>query len=352
MHFFLLAFLGKLKCVAQAQTTRRLTRSNAVVKSSSLIFCFCLPVRSFHFHRYFPHCALSSSVTTIRGVPLHAILLLPLCHFWRSQSFPPTNQRWHERNRSLTCNILRYQEKHGRTRLLRPFHTLLHLLQKLHDFSSCFLCQVQGTFGWNPLHPTPVFALYNFDAFSRSPSFNLGNASSHSSMACLAYSVFPRHIDNALPILCSSPHNDLTKSYLLPSSGSVCTLNHLPHLSLMHLLHLFFLIFLLHVLQPFVPFMHGISPSCVGPCLLTILREQLRDPPTVLAFQIFHDGHPLLLLRLLLFCQLFLLALQTVQIVFPKQRENYRPAVFSPLSNFISLVFAYSSPFQRCYLCL
>ena len=58
-------------------------------------------------------------------------------HFWCSQGFPPTNQRWHERSRSLTCNIFRYQEEHRRTSLLRPFATLLHLLEKLHDLSSC-----------------------------------------------------------------------------------------------------------------------------------------------------------------------------------------------------------------------
>ena len=138
---------------------------------SSLFFCL----------QDFPHCALSSSVTTIRGVPLPAILLLPLCHFWRSQGFPPASQSWHERNRPFTCDILRNQEEHRRAGLLRPFFALHQLLQELHGFSSCLFCQVQGNFRVESVaHPTPVFTLYNLDAFSRSPSFNLGNTSSHS----------------------------------------------------------------------------------------------------------------------------------------------------------------------------
>ena len=102
---------------------------------------------------------------------MNTVLQLPLRHFWCSQGFPPTNQRWHERNRSLTCNILRSQEEHRRACLLRPSSTLLHLLQELHNFSSCFFCQVQGTLGWKPSHPTSVFALYTLETFSNSSRF-------------------------------------------------------------------------------------------------------------------------------------------------------------------------------------
>ena len=56
-------------------------------------------------------------ISTISSVPLNSIPLLPLHHFRSPQSFPPTYQRRHQRNRSLTCNILRNQEEHRRTSL-------------------------------------------------------------------------------------------------------------------------------------------------------------------------------------------------------------------------------------------
>ena len=70
------------------------------------ILCFC------YFHQHFPHCALSSSISTIHGVPIDSILLLLLRHFWCSQAFPATNQRWHECNRLLTRIVPRNQEEH------------------------------------------------------------------------------------------------------------------------------------------------------------------------------------------------------------------------------------------------
>ena len=36
-----------------------------------------------------------------------------------------------------------------------------------------------GILGWKPSHPSPVFALYIREAFSKSPSFSLGSASSY-----------------------------------------------------------------------------------------------------------------------------------------------------------------------------
>ena len=124
----------------------------------------------------------------------------------------------------------------------------------------------------------------------------------HRSMASPPRSAHFRHTVNALPILSSSPHNDLTTSrlpllssvsalllstllasyFLEKSSTAFCALNHLFHLSLMHLLHCSFFIFLLHVFQPFIPFLHGVLQSCMGLCFLTIFRKHLCDPPTVL----------------------------------------------------------------------
>ena len=56
----------------------------------------------------------------------------------------------------------------------------------------------KGTVGWNLSHPTPVFALYNLDAFSKSPSFNLGSASSHS--------LYSSSLRGLFCILCTSSH--------------------------------------------------------------------------------------------------------------------------------------------------
>ena len=35
---------------------------------SPSILCFCSSIKSLNFHQFFPHCALGSSISTIRGV--------------------------------------------------------------------------------------------------------------------------------------------------------------------------------------------------------------------------------------------------------------------------------------------
>ena len=168
------------------------------------IFCFCSSFKSLHFHQYFPHCALSSSISPVASVPINAILLLSLRHFWCSQGFPPTTQRRHERNRPLSRNIFRNQEEHRRASLLRPFTTLFHLLQELDNFSSRFVCQVQRNC-WveSVTSHSCFFALYNLDALSKSPSSNLGNASSHSFNSSFLHGLFLhiRHFLITLPML-------------------------------------------------------------------------------------------------------------------------------------------------------
>ena len=178
------------------------------------------------------------------------------------------------------------------------------------------------------------------------------------------------HTFVTLPMLCplsSSLHNDLTTSRLLllqylHSSSPRCWLGFFVEKSstaffvLDHLLQYFFFIFPLHVFQPFISFLHGVLPSCVGPCFLTIFRKHLRDPPPVLGihvsfrsnflFQIFHDGHPLLLLDLLLFCLLLLLALQSLQIVFSERGEKSRPTTPPTFLISVFLASSHSFPFQ------
>ena len=137
----------------------------------SLLFCFCLPIKSFHFHKNFPHCALISSVTTIRDVPIHAILLLPLCHFWRSQGFPPTSNVGISAIGLSLVTFFGIEKNIVVQACCCHFATLLHLHWKLHDFSSCFSCQIQGNFRVESVASHTISM-----PFSRSPSFNLGNA--------------------------------------------------------------------------------------------------------------------------------------------------------------------------------
>ena len=172
---------------------------------SPSILCCCSSIKSLHFHQYFPHCTLSSSSSPVDSVPINAMLLLPLRHFWCSQGFPHTNQRRRERSRPLTRNVLKNQEEHRRARLLRPFTTLFHLLQELDNFSSRFFCQVQKNF-WDGIRHIPLLflSLYNLDALSKSPSFILGNASSHSFNSSFLHG-FVLHILYfliTLPVLC------------------------------------------------------------------------------------------------------------------------------------------------------
>ena len=142
-----------MKCVAQAHTTRRLTRSNAFATSSTRATApkYSSPAPVFeplHLHQHFPNCLLSSSISAVNSVSINTILLLPLRHFWCPQGFPPAYQRGHQRNRPLTCNVLLHQEEHRRASLLRPFFTLFHLCVSFVKSS--------GTLGGNPSQPTPV----------------------------------------------------------------------------------------------------------------------------------------------------------------------------------------------------
>ena len=195
---------------------------------SSLCLCFRSCTKSLHF----PHCTLSSSVSTIGGVPMDAVLLLPLRHLRHSQSFPPTDQRWHQRNWPLTRDVFGNQQEHRGAGLLQPLATLLHLL-KNSTFSPFFsFVKSKGTFGWKPSHPTPVFALYNLDAFSQVTFFQPRQRF----LTFLQFIIppwlilhilcFPRHIANASAILAFSPHDDLTISRLvLPPSESALLLS-------------------------------------------------------------------------------------------------------------------------------
>ena len=113
----------------------------------SLVFFLGVFIKSFHFHYNFPPGLLGSSTPAICSIPLLTVLLLPLCHVWRPQCFPPPYQRRHQRNRPLTHDILRNQEEHRCACFLRLLATVLHFLHEFHNSSSRFFCQVQRNSG-------------------------------------------------------------------------------------------------------------------------------------------------------------------------------------------------------------
>ena len=76
----------------------------------SVISFSCTVIESVHLQQGLPHTACSSSIASIRGIPLNTILLLPFRNLWRSQGFPPTNHHNHKRNGTVVCKILRNQE--------------------------------------------------------------------------------------------------------------------------------------------------------------------------------------------------------------------------------------------------
>ena len=201
-----------LECLRKVQHERH----------SPSILCFCPSIKSFHFHQYFPHCTLSSSISPV----INAILLLPLCHFWCSQGFPPTINVGIS---GIGLSLVTFFgiKKNIVAGLLRPLATLLHFLQEFHHFSPGFFCQVQRNFRVESVASHSCFCLVQSRCPCPDRLLSISATLPHipptpnSSMACSAYSVFPRHIANTLPILSSSPHNDLTTSrLLLPASES------------------------------------------------------------------------------------------------------------------------------------
>ena len=286
--------LGKLRDVAQAQTTGRLTFARSRTKAQPLILCFCSSSKSLHFHQYFPHCTLSSSMSPVGGVALDAILLLPLPG--------AVNVGMSAIGLSLVTflgikkNIV-VQACCGHLPLCSTFsrNSTISLLGSF--------VKSKGTFGWNPSRPTPVSAVYNPDAFSRSHSFGLGEASSNFfnssfSKDCPPHFAHFRHTANALPILSSSPRNSLTTSFIflqyLHSSPPHCWLRYLVKKSSTAFLRSLFSppfadasppFFLFHLFSACVPAIHTISawcPShpCVGPCMLSHNLSQASPRPT------------------------------------------------------------------------
>ena len=144
----------------------------------SLIFFLCFVFESFHLQQNLPHCSLCSSISAICSVPLNKVFLVPFRHCWCSQSLPPTNQRWHERNRPLAREVLWDREEHLCARLLRTFASVFHLFQELHNFPS-HLPQIQGDSRVEAVASHPCLCLVQPRRFfSSSPSLSFGRTSS------------------------------------------------------------------------------------------------------------------------------------------------------------------------------
>ena len=172
------------------------------------------------------HSAFSSSIASILGIPLNSIFVLTFRNHWRSQSFPPTSHRKHERDGPLNRDILRNQEEHRCASLLRPSLTLFHLLQEFHHISLCFSRQIQRHFGMRTI-TTPLLSLPcnssppSQDHSLPSAYLRLNFSALHSSTVCPSDLTLPCRIANASPALSSSPHIWPTAWHLLlPPSES------------------------------------------------------------------------------------------------------------------------------------
>ena len=114
-------FLVNLECVSQAPDHWKTDPSPGPGPRLLLpdSFSSCMISELFPFQQIFPQCLLSSSIASIRGMPLNTILLSPFGHFWRPRSFPQTGHRRHKRSGPFTRDFLRSHGEHCSASLLR-----------------------------------------------------------------------------------------------------------------------------------------------------------------------------------------------------------------------------------------
>ena len=135
-------------------------------KTCSNIFFLCSVFGPLHLHQDFPNCSLSSSSHSIRylcaliafhqriNVGISAIGLSLVTFFGIEKNIVVQARCGH----LPPCSTF---SKNSTISLLVSF------------------VKSRLNFGWQPSHPTPVFALYNLEAFSKSQYFSLGKASSN-----------------------------------------------------------------------------------------------------------------------------------------------------------------------------
>ena len=160
-------------------------------------------------------------MSPINSVSLNAVLLLPLRHLRCSQSFPPTYQCRHERNRPLTCDIFQNQKEHRCASLLRPFSTFVPPFPATPQFLFLFLSSGPRGFWcgshrilllFSPCTISKLFPIRTLLALVRLP---LTSSIPHLSKACPPCSARSHHTAKALHILSSLLHNGPTTLHLL-----------------------------------------------------------------------------------------------------------------------------------------
>ena len=130
----------------QAQTTGRLTRSNAFARSSTnspSILSFCSSIESLHFHQYFPHCGRSSFRFDHPWRPNHLDASAATSPLLVLQGFPPTD---HVGTSAIGLSLVTFSRTKQNIVVQAccgHLPTLFHILQELDNFSSRFFCQLK-----------------------------------------------------------------------------------------------------------------------------------------------------------------------------------------------------------------
>ena len=102
---------------------------------------------------------LSFSISTISSVPFNTVIQLQLRHLRCCQSFLPTSQRWHKRNRSLARDILRIRKNIVVQACCGHFPLCSTFSKNSTTSPLVSFVKSRETLEWKPPHPTPVFAL-------------------------------------------------------------------------------------------------------------------------------------------------------------------------------------------------
>ena len=230
-------FLEKLKCVAQAYTTGRLTRSNAFARSSTKATA---PTSSSSA----PYLNLSISIKIFAKLSAE---LLHVGHPWRPNQcryfcchfatscalrcFPPTDQRRHKRNRPLTRDISSESRRTSLCKLVAAIFLLVpHFRSHSTIFSPCLFRQVyMGILGVEAIASyscfLPISKFFQLRTQLALVGLPLSSSIPHFSKICPPNFAHSHYTANVLPTLSSLLHNCPTTLHLLLSPGSVLLLS-------------------------------------------------------------------------------------------------------------------------------
>ena len=208
------SFLGKLTCLAQAHTTRRLTRSKAFARSRTKATS---PKSSSHARYFnlstFPKLS-AEFLHFAHGEASHSIRYL-CCHFATSGALKASHQRTTVGMSAIGISLVTFFGIKNNIVVhacCGHFSTVFHFFKNSTTSSVVSLVKSKGTFGWKQSHPllslpctistlSPVrilLALVGLPPISSIPHF---------SKSCPQCSARFRHIANALSILSSLLHS-------------------------------------------------------------------------------------------------------------------------------------------------